>query len=436
MQSPDKRAVLMVADAAKTLKRLYFLHREGVIAQAGWTPGTVHWETKLLWPEFLWQDALTVAGLRERVLELRFPERRIEPGEDAALIAWWRGLWRDAPGDAAFAEAAQTALKPFLREAFVRYLALADALDDAPTVRLLRHAVADLDEQQARLERARSDIGEVYPAAELAAARDWAGRVRAQLEAVGVDDLVGEKPCTPPPDAIGLGGRPFAIAREGRRDPRFSFSRIPWPDSLDPARGAGQGFELQVRQAQAHLNEIWAAEMAAAVIFDLADEGPPEFLPEAARWCFDEIRHCRMGYTRFQEWGFQKREMPMGSFSYDAGARVDAITRLGIIYYFETTYIHTKSERARSFAEFGDRTSSHDMDFDWADELIHTHYGKKWLDHFIARRGLTLTPQDIKVAAEGAVAQIRREATPADRQRIEELYHATMTRARELAAQT
>jgi len=143
-----------------------------------------------------------------------------------------------------------------------------------------------------------------------------------------------------------------------------------------------------------------------------------------------------MGYTRFLEWGFKKGEMPMGSFSYDAGARVDVLTRLGIIYYFETTYIHTKSERARSFAEFGDRTSSHDMDFDWADELIHTHYGKKWLDHFIARRGLTLTPQDIKAAAEGAVAQIRREATPADRQRIEELYQTTMTRARELAAQT
>lgn len=432
MQSPDLRAALMVTDAAKTLKRFYFLHRECVVAQAGWTPGTAHWETKLLWPEFLWQDSLTVAALRERVLELRFPERRIEPGEDAPLIDWWRRLWREVPNDDAFAEAAQTALKPFLREAFARYLALADALDDAPTVRLLRQAIVDLDEQIQRLARIRTDVAEVYSAAELAAARDWAGEVRAQLAALGVEALVGEAPC-PPPAAPRPDSRPFAIAREGRRDPRFAYSRIPWPDSLDPARGAGTGFELQVRQAQAHLNEIWAAEMAAAVIWDLADEGPPEFLTEAARWCFDEIRHCRMGYTRFLEWGFQKAEMPLGSFSYDAGAQVDELTRLGIIYYFETTYIHTKSERARSFAEFGDRTSSHDMDFDWADELIHTHYGKKWLDHFIARRGLQIGPQDIKAAAEGAVARIRREATPADRERIETLYRRTLARARELA---
>lgn len=432
MQSPGRRAALMVADAAKTLKRLYFLQRECVIAQAGWTPGTVHWETKLLWPEFLWQDALTASALRQRVLELRFPERRIEPGEDAALVAWWRGLWRSAPSAPAFAEAVRVALKPFLRDAYVRYLSLADAIDDAPTVRILRHAVADLDEQLMRLANVRTDLAEAYSDDELAGANGWAQRVGAQLALIKVADLVGEAPCAPP-DTVVSGGLPLVISRGGKRDPRFAYSRIPWPDSLEPARGPGTGFELQVRQAQAHLNEVWAAEMAAAVIWDLADDAPAEFLDDAARWCFDEIRHCRMGYTRFLEWGFKKQEMPMGSFSYAAGARVDAITRLGIIYYFETTYIHTKSERTKTFAELGDRTSSHDMDFDWADELIHTHYGKKWLDHFLSHSGSGLTPADIKRAAEDSVACIRAETTPAERHRVEELYAATMARARALA---
>ena len=434
MQSRNNRAALMVPDSAKILKRLYFLQRECVIALAGWTPGTLHWETKLLWPEFLWQDSITTAGLRERILELRYPERRIEPGEDTALIAWWRQLWRNAPSDVAFAEAFQTALMPFLRNAFAHYLVLADALDDAPTLRILRHAMIDIDEQIARLDRARTDISEVYSTAELAVSREWASGVCERLAAISTSAFVGTLPCVPP-TLFALGGRPFTIARYGRRDPRFAYSRIPWPDSLDPARGPGQGFELQVRQAQAHLNEIWAAEMAAAVIWDLADEAPPEFLDEASRWCFDEIRHCRMGYTRFLEWGFKKQEMPLGSFSYDAGAKVDAITRLGIIYYFETTYINTKSERTRTFAEFGDRTSSHDMDFDWADELIHTYYGKKWLDHFIAQGGLSLTPLNVKAAAEAAITTIRQEVTGKERERIEELYTATMARARELAAE-
>ena len=38
MTSTDGRATLMVGDSAKTLKRLYFLQRECVLAQAGWTP--------------------------------------------------------------------------------------------------------------------------------------------------------------------------------------------------------------------------------------------------------------------------------------------------------------------------------------------------------------------------------------------------------------
>jgi hypothetical protein len=433
MQSTNPRASLMVTDAAKTLKRLYFLQRECVIAQAGWTPGTVHWETKLLWPEFLWQDALTAESMRQRVLELRFPERRVEPGEDAALIQWWRDLWRNAPGAPAFAEAVRIGFKPFMRDIFARYLSLADGIDDAPTVRILRHAVADVDEQIGRLANAGTSLAEVHPRAELDAAQAWANQIAAQLSAVDVDCLVGEAPCVPPA-AVRAGAHPFAISREGKRDPRFAYSRIPWPDSLEPARGPGTGFELQVRQAQAHLNEIWATEMAAAVIFDLADDAPAEFLDDAARWCFDEARHCRMGYTRFLEWGFTKPEMPMGSFSYDAGAGVDAITRLGIIYYFETTYIHTKSERTKSFAAFGDRTSSHDMDFDWADELIHTHYGKKWLDYFLQHQSSKLTPADIKRAAEDSVARLRTEATPADRQRIDDLYTTTMARARALAA--
>ncbi len=172
--------------------------------------------------------------------------------------------------------------------------------------------------------------------------------------------------------------------------------------------------------------------MAAAVLFDLADDGPPDFLEEAARWCYDEIRHCRMGYTRLQEWGFKMDEMPLGSYSYDAGAEADPITRLGIIFYFETTYIHTKPERAKIFGNDGDRISSHDMDFDWADELIHTYYGKRWLEYFLKRKADKRSPMDIKKAAEGCVQRIRDLYPPLERERTEGQYRRTMRRATEL----
>ncbi len=237
-------------------------------------------------------------------------------------------------------------------------------------------------------------------------------------------------------DPTASGGRAFGIAREGTRDRHFTLAAFAWPDRLDPANGPGEGLELQVRQAVHHVNEVWAAEMAAACIYDLADAGPSEFLTDAARWCYDEIRHCRMGYSRLRQWGFQDGEMPLDAFSYNAGARSDALTRLGIIFYFESTYIHTKWQRFRLFGEAGDRVSSHDMDFDWADEQIHTHYGTKWLEYFLRAQGDNRRPVDFKSDAEAAVRDIRARATGDDARIANEIRERTLERARELAAQT
>ncbi|MEO6848731.1 MAG: hypothetical protein ABI254_15875, partial [Chthoniobacterales bacterium] len=99
----------------------------------------------------------------------------------------------------------------------------------------------------------------------------------------------------------------------------------------------------------------------------------------------------------------------------------------------ETTFIHTKSERTKIFAEFGDSLSSHDMDYDWADELIHTYYGNKWLKFFIEKRGDQRLPKDIKQRAEDAVKAIRKKATPADFEETEGHYERILAKARSLA---
>ena len=423
----------MVPEAAAVLKRLYFVQRELVRLQAGWTPGTEHWETKVFYPEALWQDEITAWQLRERVLELRYPERRIEPGADADCVAFWRALG-DAPNGSAFAAAFYTRAKKELAAAFAEYLQSTDALDDAPTVRIFKQALQDIEEQQARSAGHARDRAKALPEhrESEAAWGEAVGRAFDKLPARWWDPAV-EADFAGAVAELSERSFPFAIARRGVRDRRFKQALFSWPDSLVPARGAGEGFELQVRQAQAHLNEIWAAEMAAACICDLIDAAPAEFLHDAARWCFDEVRHCRMGYTRFTDWGFQKSEMPLGSYSYDLGEHLDPITRVGVIFYFETTYIHTKSDRTKSFAAFGDRTSSHDMDFDWADELIHTYYGKHWLEYFLEKEGKGRSPSQIKEAALKAVEEIRARATPEDAAATERLYEETMAKARSLA---
>jgi len=417
----EQRSRFTVDTAASVLKRFYFVQRELVLLQAGWLPGSGSLDTKLALAEALWQDALIAGQLRQRVLELRYPERRIEPDEDAGLLAALR-LLRDAPDDRAFFFALHDVLKPWVETLFRTYLDQTDHLDDRPTLRILQQALLDLAQQRDAIRPLPGQDG------------SWLDAVRALLAGLDPVALATEKSASvsvPPPLP---GARPFAIARIAARDAQFARPAFAWPDRLDPRRGPGAGLELQVRAAVHHLNEVWATEMAAAVLHDLADEAPPEFLEEAARWCFDESRHCRMGRVRLAEFGFQATEIPVDSFSYDAGAGLDPVARLGIIFYFETTYIHTKSERTKIFADFGDRVSSHDMDYDWADELIHTYYGNKWLKFFLEKNQDPRTPKDIKKIAEDAVEKIRARATGEDRRETEAHYERVLARARVLAA--
>ncbi len=431
--APDARARLMVADSASILKRFYLIQRELVLMQAGWLPGTDHWQSKLLLPECLWQDALVAEEFRRRVLELRFPRREIIVGDDAPIILLLR-QFRNAPNGVAFIEALRQVLKPLLRTVYRNYLNRIDRLDDAPTVRILQHEIADIQEQLERWAIVAHDAFKAYPDRH-AATRQWIVGARTIAKALG--NLLGPSPVdSVMPNVAEFGGVEFAISRTGVRDRRFNLNRFAWPDNLDRSIGPGVGLQLQVRQSVHHLNEVWAAEMAAACLFDLAAEAEPEFLTDVARWCFDEIRHCRMGFTRLSEWGFPMSEMSLGTFPYDAGADANSLTRLAMIFYFESTYIHTKPERAKIFGDWGDKVSSHDMDFDWADEQIHTHFGTRWLKYFLEKQGDSRRPSDFGSEAEACVKQAIATATKTDRAMTQGAFETMMKRAQQLAVKS
>ena len=427
LSSTNARSRLMVPESAAVLKRFFFLQREIVLMQAGWIPGTAAWAAKLLLPELLWEDSTILRLLRERVLELRFPERRIVPGEDAELLSDWRAF-RNAPDGIAFL-AGLRELKRFLRRAYVSYLDVADALNDGPSLRILRSAIADIERQLVAIDNAigREGAGETIPTAR------WRDGVRDALAPSDACALLAPTPPRQTFDWSAAGGREFVFARRAARDSQFQRLLFAWPDRLDNSRSPGEGLELQLRVAVHHCNEVWAAEMAAAVLWDFAEEAPHEFIEDAARWCYDEIRHCRMGYSRLLDWGFREGELPLDSFSYDASAEADPLVRLGTIFYFETTYIHTKSERTKIFTRVGDRLSAHDMDFDWADELIHTHYGSRWLKHFLQARAEERSADQIKAQAYQLVRHVQESASAADKAATEQAYRRLLQRAGELA---
>jgi len=156
------------------------------------------------------------------------------------------------------------------------------------------------------------------------------------------------------------------------RDAAFWRCRFYWPDVVDPDYPYGEGAQLQLRSAISHLNEAWAVETAGIALHAFADILPWEWIVDAARWAYDEARHCRMGYERLRAWGFRPAELPLGDYIYASAAGQDPIYRLGMLFFFETKNIKHKPSRARLFAGYGDAVSQHDMEFDWADETMHT----------------------------------------------------------------
>jgi uncharacterized ferritin-like protein (DUF455 family) len=164
-------------------------------------------------------------------------------------------------------------------------------------------------------------------------------------------------------------------------------TRFYWPDNFDPTFPYGEGHLLQLRSAVSHLNEVWAVETGGIILSAFSLLLPWEWIRDAARWTYDEARHCRMGRDRLIAWGYKPEELPLGTYIYDSMAGQDPIYRLGMLFFFETKNIAHKPARVKAFHSIGDTASEHDMDFDWADETMHAGYGRRWLQKLLEIRG-------------------------------------------------
>lgn len=369
------RARWMRIDSARIFKRLFFCERSLIVSQGAWLAGIAAFEAKVTLPRFMWQDAMAANALRDRVFELHYPSRLVEVGEDAPLVEVFdRAL--HAPSAAAYLLALARVFKPALLAIYQDYLRLADTLSDGPVLRHLHMAIVEKEEQVTTLTRLAEEVLQKHEA-QRGAAEAWVAALGTWLNAVG--GVSFEEPKLVDNAQSLPGHMPFQLAEVPARDDRFHRCRYYWPDIVDPTYPYGEGVRLQLRSAVSHLNEVWAVETGGVIIYAFANDLPWEFLYDAARWTYDEARHTQMGYERLRDWGFEPVELPLGSYIFDSARGEDPVIRLGMLHYFETKNIGKKTRRAASFADYQDKVSQHDMEFDWADETLHAAYGKRWL---------------------------------------------------------
>ena len=384
LSSQQPRARWMRLDTAQLLKRFFFCERSLLVSEAAWIPAIAPHDIKIGLARFIWQNTEAAHAIRNRVFELRFPSRMLEEqGADRALIELF-GAVKDSPSVPAFLFSIGKVLLPALRDSYSKYLEASDSIADGPTHRFLSLALSEKEEQISAFEQWAESALSLNP--ELReSALTWSQAVADRLSQVGGVG-VGPSPAAAPAGPL-PGSKPYVIPDRPARDPRFWPCRFYWPDVVDPNYPYGEGMQLQLRSAISHVNEVWAIEAGGVMLSAFADVLPWEWIHNAARWTYDESRHCRMGYERLMAWGLNPAEIPLGTYIYESASGQDPIYRLGMLYFFETKNIKHKPARAQLFHSYGDSVSEHDMDFDWADETMHAGYGKHWLKELLAVRG-------------------------------------------------
>ncbi len=372
---------LLRHDTAGTLRSFFHYERFLTIACAAWTPGVKRLEAKELLARTAWEGSLTAGALRERVFELRYPERDLLSGTDTVVVELFASVIH-APGAGAFLAAVGEVFVPALLDAYNAYLEASDVVADGPTRRFLDVARREkmLQRDAFVLAAGREDDG-TLPSAQ----RRWVGSVAAAMAAsLGrareAADTAGTRPRIQPEVT-------FELPQQPARDDRYLACSFYWPDNFDPTYPYGDGDRLRLRSAVSHLNEVWAVETAGAILHGFADPLGWDFIHDAARWLYDESRHMMMGAMRLRTWGFETADIPLGSFIYESCRGQDLIYRLGMLAFFETKNIGKKKERGEEFGRIGDQISRRDMDFDWADEAIHAGYGRRWIKALLDAEG-------------------------------------------------
>jgi hypothetical protein len=433
LRGEQPRARWKRLDTAQILKRFFFCERSLIVGASAWIPHLQDLDLKMAVPYFCWQNAETANDLRERVFELRFPSRMMDhEGADRPLAALLAEI-RNAPTAAAFLTAWGSVTLAALRDAYREFLDHSDPLADAPTYRFLELSLREKEKQIAIL-RGWAAQESAKDLANRTLTENWIAGLSSQLAflgGIGTDTAPPEVELTPI-----TGSRSVSIPDLPARDPRYWPCRFYWPDIIDAEFPYGEGLLLQLRSAVSHLNEVWAVEHGGIILSAFSDVLPWEWIHDAARWTYDESRHCRMGQNRLTAWGFDPSEVPLGSYIYESAKGAEPIYRLGMLYFFETKNIGRKPERTAVFKEIGDEASEHDMDFDWADETIHATYGNRWL-----RALHELNPEKYPAAAqvrddcEFLVKSTIASASAAERSAITERAGSMIQRANELARQ-
>ncbi len=370
------------------------------------------WEVKQGFCLHVWQDAEHAGWLRERVAEMRHPPHNFHQPPDPALETLLQESLR-SQGQVETLVALYRVLKPALVAAYREHMSQTNPLVDQPTRRFLAFVLLEEDEH---LAWGTAALGAALATPEdLAAADAWESHLRAYLAAAG--GITGTDPLPtstlPPPRATS----PLQPDWTPRRDERFESHNYHFPPHWVYAQPDRPAAERMLALVCKRLLEMDVPEMMACIIWNAREAAlaggnplPWEYTREMCRQLWDEARHSMMGESWLVHRGVDFTRVPLNvGFSLGLNQHASPREAHAALYWIEQGLMPRTTGKAyeyRTARESGDSLAMLYMDYDWADEVLHVHIGRRWLVKAVGSRE---EAERLGAEAFGRVMAIRRE---------------------------
>jgi hypothetical protein len=371
------RVGFSVEECAQFVARFAAIKRRCVFIAAARMPGTEEYELKVALAKWMWEDATHYQALEARVAELRSNKVSVEKVLEYQL-GDFLGEILHSPGSLELCVGLFEVLAPAFCAAIGQYIAETQPLVDSPTVRLLRGILSEEEERLALGNEFLAQLKRQANGAETA--RDWKDHFERFL--VAAKGIMGRDPLPkgfskPVPRA----SESYRPTHEFARDARFTViipKIVPLAVRDDPL----------LTMMWTRREELCVAETVAVVLYDWGDELPTEAIVDLARQCWDETRHALFGQAALEQAGF-----PLQSLEGWVGFGMHALSEspqkamAHLALAIEAgAMAHPGGKRGQW--EYCRDVARHPLmttfqDFDWADEVSHVGYGRKWIiEHY------------------------------------------------------
>lgn len=317
------------------------------------------------------------AKIRERVGELREPPLGLEVIPDSALELLCNEILC-SPSHDELVLGVYDVVIPALIQSLNQYLATTNPLADAPSVRIARYCLFELNDVA---EFGRKAIEGLIDEPKRNQIAPWTKLLHACIEQAGGISGQDTRPATPLSITAQYSTQGFELDPVPNRDARFQdpFNAGVNPEAfLYDERYAARDKVLMMFYKR--LREIDVPEMMASILIQTPNQ-PWNYYRDMTRQLWDEARHAMLGEVGFVHLGIDWTQIPINfTWSRNLNTQLEPWERHAVLFFIEQGLMPRSGKRFEWEVGLasGIPLAGLIQDFDWADEVLHAQIGREW----------------------------------------------------------